>query len=476
MKKIFKYLILTIFLSLLFLPFSKIKSQELINENKIGIYFTGVGCPHCAKVSPVLHERVQEGNLIIIEYEIYKNIANSQSLNEYSDNYNLDLGIPQLLFSNNNHQSGDSPILENLDSMINSAKNNEISLQTGKSTTWSELNLNDLKRYPRIYSKDRIAIRESITQLDSSQNELIKGYISNNLNTNTLDGKEITPQKVLTPGGTLNYENAIKVNGWILQWNGDSINSSGTTDNSNSTTEENSEISLGKIISLGLADSINPCALSILALVLISIVTYNPGDKKQILLAGFSFVLAVLIMYFIYGFLIIKAFEVAQSISIIREFLYGDLNINILLGIVAIILGILGLKDYFSYKPGTIGTEMPLYLRPKVAKLIAKVTSPFAAFSIGMFVTLFLLPCTIGPYIILGGLLASDGFIKAIPSLLIYNFIFVLPMLAVIFLVYLGTSRAEDVKDWRDRNVRYMHLVAGILLFIIGILILTGKF
>ncbi|KKP66127.1 MAG: Cytochrome c biogenesis protein, partial [candidate division WS6 bacterium GW2011_GWE1_34_7] len=160
----------------------------------------------------------------------------------------------------------------------------------------------------------------------------------------------------------------------------------------------------------------------------------------------------------------------------IRGFLYGELGINFILGIVAILLGILGLKDFFAYKPGGVGTEMPLFLRPKVSKLIAKVTSPFAAFTVGIFVTLFLLPCTIGPYVILGGLLAGEGFMDALPSLLLYNFIFVLPMIAVTLLVYIGSKKAEDVKDWKEKNVKYMHLVAGILLLAIGILMVLGKF
>ncbi|HNR29226.1 MAG TPA: cytochrome c biogenesis protein CcdA, partial [Candidatus Dojkabacteria bacterium] len=235
-------------------------------------------------------------------------------------------------------------------------------------------------------------------------------------------------------------------------------------------------LSIGKIISLGLADSVNPCALSILALVLISIITYNPGKRKDILLAGLSFILAVIIMYLLYGVLIIKAFQAVQSITAIREFLFNKIGINLILGIFASIFGVLEIKDFISYKPGSIGTEMPLSLRPKVSKIIAKVTSPLAAFGVGLFVTLFLLPCTIGPYIILGGLLSSGSLINAVPSLLLYNLIFILPMLAVVLAVYFGTKKIEDVTNWKDKNVRYMHLVAGILLLSIGLLMIFGKF
>ncbi len=475
MKKILNK-ILIIILTIFFLPLLSVRAQE---EKKFSISFTGIGCPHCAKVAPVLHKKVQEGGYILIEYEIYKNIANAQILSKYSDEYDLSLGIPQIMFNKDSVQSGDTPIINNIDQMIIDSNANEIYLSDGSLILFSDLNLSDLGRYPNIYAKDRIAIRRDINILSKEENSQIKNFIYSDTiekAIQNLDAKEIKPTPVSYPGGTLEYENAVKINGWILQWNGQKTTNGNTTEEGETIAEESSNISIGKIISLGLADSVNPCALSVLALVLIAIITYNPGKRKKVLLAGLSFILAVLIMYLVYGFLIIKAFEVVQSITSIREFLYGKLGINFILGIGAIILGILGLKDFFSYKPGSVGTEMPLFLRPKVSKLISKATSPLAAFGVGIFVTLFLLPCTIGPYIILGGLIAGEGFLNALPSLVLYNFIFILPMLITTFLVYIGSKKAENVKDWKEKNVRYMHLAAGILMLLIGILMVTGKF
>jgi cytochrome c biogenesis protein CcdA len=479
MKKILSVSLLALF-TLVTLFTLNSKAQENL---KFGVLFTGIGCPHCAKVAPELEDRIQNGDVIIIEYELYNNLANGQILNEYADNYNLSLGIPQLLFNKDLKGVGDSPIIDTLDSMISQAEPNMVYLSDGKGTTFDELNLNDLGRYPTIYSKDRVAIRKSITTLSESENSAIKQFISTkelDSAIECLEGKTTEPEKVDTLTGKLVYDNALKVNGWLLQWNGDVDIASGSSDDcadeSEDTTTESSDLSIGRIITLGLADSVNPCALSILALVLISIVTYNPGSRKDIFLAGFAFILSVLVMYFIYGILIVKAFEVVNSITVIRQFLYGNLGLNFILGIGAIILGLLGLKDFFSYKPGSVGTEMPMFLRPKVSKLISKVTSPWAAFSIGLFVTLFLLPCTIGPYVILGGLLVDGGIGKALLPLLLYDLVFVLPMIAVVLVVYIGSKKAEQVKDWRDQNVRYMHLVAGVLMLVIGVLMVLGKF
>lgn len=480
MKKIVKILLLL----LLVFPFFSYNSLNAQEEKKFVVSFTGIGCPHCAQVSPQLHSRVENGTLIVIEYEIYSNVANSQAFSTYAQSFDLDLGIPQILFNKDMKGIGDAPIIENIDSMINKAVANEIPLADGRLISFEDFNLNSLVRYPTIYSKDRVAIRKSITQLSEEENEQIKTFIySSSINDalSSLKGNSTKAEIVKTPGGNLTYDHAIKLNGWLLQWSGDAIPVIENTDETETDDEEIAEskeekLSIGKIISLGLADSVNPCALSILALVLISIITYNPGKRKDILLAGLSFILAVVIMYLLYGVLIIKAFQAVQSITAIREFLFSKLGINLVLGVFASIFGVLEIKDFISYKPGSIGTEMPLSLRPKVSKIIAKVTSPLAAFGVGLFVTLFLLPCTIGPYIILGGLLSSGSLITAVPSLLLYNLIFILPMLAVVLAVYFGTKKVEDITNWRNKNVRYMHLVAGILLLSIGLLMIFGKF
>jgi len=470
MKRLLTILFFLALCILPFLPTSNVQAQQEEVVNKYVTYFTGIGCPHCANVSPELHKRVSKGEIIVLEYEIYKNLGNSQALSEYSDSYGLSLGIPQVLFDKDTYEAGDTPILNNLDQMILDAPVDTIFLADGSSISFEDLNLNDLRRYPSFFSKDRVAIRKSLTKLSDEQNSQIKQFISASTveqAIENLEGKNKKATRVEYSGGSLQYENALEINGWLLQWNGaekeDSKETTGT-----SSAEEKYGVSIGKTIMLGLADSVNPCAISVLALMLIGIVTYNPGNRKQILLSGLAFVLSVIIMYLLYGYLIITAFQFIQSIASIKLYIYKALGVG------AIILGILELKDYFRYKAGSIGTEMPLFLRPKVNKILSKITSPAGAFGIGLFVTLFLLPCTIGPYVILGGLLAEQGFINAIPMLLLYNLLFVSPMIVVTILVFLGSKKAEDVKDWKEKNVRKMHLIAGALMLLIGILMVLG--
>jgi len=226
---------------------------------------------------------------------------------------------------------------------------------------------------------------------------------------------------------------------------------------------------LAKISALAFADAVNPCVLAILTIVLITILIQNPKKRKRVLYAGLAFTVAIYITYLFYGFIFIQIFKTfTEKISGFSFYLYKGL------AIFAIIIGALNIKDYFMYKPGGIATEMPMFMRPRAKQLIKKITSPAGAFIIGILVTVFLLPCTIGPYLIASGLLAEIGFINALPWLLYYNLLFVMPMLIITFLVYLAYTTIEDISSWKERNIKYLHLIAGLLLFIVGVLLLMG--
>ena len=102
--------------------------------------------------------------------------------------------------------------------------------------------------------------------------------------------------------------------------------------------------------------------------------------------------------------------------------------------------------------------------------LIRGVTSVPGAFLIGFVVSLFLLPCTSGPYIVILGLLSKTATRNvAFIYLLIYNFIFILPMLVITSLIYWGFTSVEQAEEWRQKRLQTLHLVAGIIILLLGI-------
>lgn len=480
MKNILKKLLLAIlFLPLLLLFTSNSYAQEEESKLKFATYFTGIGCPHCSVASPFIKEVVeQDSNFVVIEYELYEESRNASLISKYDDTYNVGLGIPVIAFSKESVLSGDSRIENNLQLQILQHEENLVQTEDGL-VELEDFSVSQLKGYPRIFRKDRVAIKTSFRKLTEAQDKQILSFLTSDLSqwsSVKQEGEIVTPEVVRYPGGSANYEHALSVNGWLLQWNGDIVKTKPEVGEGEEveyceTDEENvcpEPISMTKILGLALADSVNPCAISVLLLMLIAITTYNPKDRKQILFSAGAFILAVVAMYMVYGFLIIKAFQFLQSVTVFKDYLYKGL------GIVAFILGLLEIKDFVKYKPGSVGTEMPMFLRPKVQNIISKITSPLGAFALGLFVTLFLLPCTIGPYVILGGMLSTLDYLKASPYLLLYNAIFVLPMVAISFIVFFGTKNIKDISDWRNDNVRKMHLISGILMCILGIVMFFG--
>ncbi|MBA7534023.1 hypothetical protein ES705_26269 [subsurface metagenome] len=228
-------------------------------------------------------------------------------------------------------------------------------------------------------------------------------------------------------------------------------------------------INFGRITMLALADSVNPCAIAVLTMVLMTILIQNPEKRKKVLYAGLAFVSAIFIGYLFYGVVIIQIFKgFAELLRQNSKYIFSGL------AILAMLIGALNIKDFFYYKKGGIATEMPLSMRPRVKKIIQGASSPFGAFVIGFIVTLFLLPCTIGPYIIASGLLSELGTLGALPWLVYYNLIFILPMFIIVGLIYFGFTKIQEVSGWKEMNVRKLHLVAGILLFAVGFALLMG--
>ena len=222
------------------------------------------------------------------------------------------------------------------------------------------------------------------------------------------------------------------------------------------------------VLSLAITDAINPCAFAVMILVLSELLTRNPKNKKNILLGGLSFTFAIFILYFFYGLLITKFFSKIPETSFFSGYISKGF------GVLSIILGLLNVKDFVNYRPGGFATEMPLKFRPRMKLMVKKVESPLGAFVIGLFVTVFLLPCSIGPYIIASEQLSNLSFIKIVSWLLLYNLVFIRPMLAITFIIYASLAKVESVSGWRERNIKKLHLAEGIILLIIGILMITG--
>ena len=211
----------------------------------------------------------------------------------------------------------------------------------------------------------------------------------------------------------------------------------------------------GIMLPAALSDSINPCEFAVMLLLISSILTKTKSRRKA-LLSWWLFVLAVFLSYFGMWLGLFTALAWAQNTYLIK----------LIVWILGILVWLANLKDFFRYGKWFV-MEVPFGWRPKMASLIEKIASPGWAFVVWVIVSLFLLPCTSWPYFTILGYLASES--KNLNLwwyiyLLVYNIIFVLPMIVIAVLVWFGFKSAEELAKIKKKNTRLIHLIVGILM------------
>lgn len=177
------------------------------------IYFTGVGCPHCANVDPVLlKDRVRNKNLMVIEYEIYQQRQNAPLLMDYNNNYKSGLGIPLIIAGDckDNTVIGDASILKYLDEKIDDNKANCIVLPDLK-VPFENLNISEIPGLPKIWYKNRLAVKEDIK---SDANEIIKAFLIDGIIPE--NAKKSDKNQVSLSGDKIKFKTSIVINGWNL--------------------------------------------------------------------------------------------------------------------------------------------------------------------------------------------------------------------------------------------------------------------
>jgi len=102
--------------------------------------------------------------------------------------------------------------------------------------------------------------------------------------------------------------------------------------------------------------------------------------------------------------------------------------------------------------------------------LIDRASIP-ASFALGLLVGICQFPCMGGPYLMVIGLLRDQmTYISGFNYLLLYNFILIIPLVAVLF-ISADKLLVDKVQIWKRDNIGGLKLWTGIAMIIIGILI-----
>ncbi len=184
-------------------------------------YFTGIGCPHCGNVDPVIFgEWLGEyPDLVVIEYELYKHEQNGPVFMSFVNQFGMGTGVPNLLMGYNGSVSGDKPILSTLPGVM--AERENITAQYGEVLFRLETSpIATLPGEPQIWHSDRVLIRNGTAIQDEAF--LHQLLIAEDL-TPVLSGvsyEKINATPVPISGSSISFDHAVAIDGWILQWNG----------------------------------------------------------------------------------------------------------------------------------------------------------------------------------------------------------------------------------------------------------------
>ncbi|OGY25059.1 MAG: hypothetical protein A2Z11_00345 [Candidatus Woykebacteria bacterium RBG_16_43_9] len=218
--------------------------------------------------------------------------------------------------------------------------------------------------------------------------------------------------------------------------------------------------SLGIVLGSAAIDSINPCAIGVLIL-MISVVLSGKGSVGRMVFLGSLYIFAVFITYLIAGLGLI--YFLSSIPLFVTEYL------SIIVGSFIILAGLIEVKDFFWYGRG-FSLGIPVYFTEKIHRFAKNTTIP-GVLLLGAFVSGVELPCTGAPYLAIITILSLNFNFTAFLMLVLYNIVFVAPLLFILILVAFGV-KLQNVKRWKQDSRGYMRLFIGLLLIGLGWLLI----
>ena len=207
-----------------------------------------------------------------------------------------------------------------------------------------------------------------------------------------------------------------------------------------------------------LIDSINPCAFGILLLTIGFLLSMGKM-RSGILKIGGAYILGLFATYLFIGLGILQALHIFNTPHFMAKV---GAALLILLGSINL------LNEFFPSFP--VKLRIPQAAHHKIAELMNRASLP-TAFILGALVGLCEFPCTGGPYLMVLGLLHDQGtYLAGVGYLLLYNLIFILP-LVIILLIVSDNALLEKVKTWKNAEIKHLRLWSGIAMIILGSLI-----
>lgn len=237
------------------------------------------------------------------------------------------------------------------------------------------------------------------------------------------------------------------------------------------------KITFWAIVGAGLVDGINPCAFAVIVF-FISFLTVYKYTRREIILVGASYCVAVFAAYFLLG---LGAFKFLYAL---RGFSYVIKTFYILTALLCLAFFVLSIYDFCVYtktkKSDGMILQLPQGLKVRVHKIMGfflrdKQKSTFrlvlAALAVGFCVTLVEAVCTGQVYLPTCVLIMQDPQfrVRAALYLVLYNLMFIVPLVAVFVAALIGyeSKRFNDFLKNHLRLIKILLCVVFLGLFLL---------
>lgn len=238
------------------------------------------------------------------------------------------------------------------------------------------------------------------------------------------------------------------------------------------------QITFWAIIAAGLIDGINPCAFAVIVFFVSFLAVYK-YDRKEVLLVGAAYCLAVFVAYIAIG---LGLFNFLYAMS---SFYYVMMIFKWLTIALCALFLLLSLYDFLIYQKTKDHNKILLQLPKSYKEYIHKVMRFFlrdkqkstfrlvlAALAVGFIVSLVEAVCTGQVYLPTIALILKEAdahFIRAILYLVLYNLMFIVPLVIILALSVMGYE-SKGFNDFLKKHLGLTKL--ALCLLFLGLLIL----
>ncbi|MFA5268918.1 MAG: cytochrome c biogenesis protein CcdA [Methanoregula sp.] len=220
------------------------------------------------------------------------------------------------------------------------------------------------------------------------------------------------------------------------------------------------DLTIAAVIVAAIIDSINPCAFAVLIFLLAYLTSL--GERRRVLAVGVTYIATVFVVYFLAELGLLTVVQQLELTGIVFT----------IAAVIAILAGLINIAEVL-FRREIFTLAIPVTKKAAIDEFVKRASVP-SAIILGAFVSMVELPCTGGVYLAILGLIGDRmTLLEGIPYLILYNMIFVFPLLLILLVVYWGGT-PERMEAYRAGSRRWVRLLIGLVMVGLGAAMLIG--